>query len=126
MAEDSNPERQDGTILVERHNDEQNVTANGGQDAPRGIASADMANDAAVETLGEGKHASSQDPEDAQKDVENPKPSKAKMIWGKLGLDLPTIIMMFKYAFFTLYENPSHKQQGIASTANWCRILSIA
>lgn len=99
MAENSHPDRQDGPVLIERNNEVKNVIANGGQDAPRGTASADIASEAAAETPSEGKHASTgdgQDRKDTQMGTENDKPSKVKVIWRKLGLDLPTIVMMFK------------------------------
>lgn len=129
MVEDSSSNRQGGPILVERCIEENNVTSIRGQDVPQGTASADMANDAAAETPIAGKQAStgdSQGRKDPQMDAENPRPPKAKVMWGKLGLGLPTIVMMFKYALYALFERLSHKQQGIASAAHWYCILSIA
>ena len=36
--------------------------------------------------------------EEEEEEEEEEKPSKLKEMWGKLGLDAPTLMMMFKYA----------------------------
>jgi hypothetical protein len=44
---------------------------------------------------GNGENDESKDAEVAER-TETPKPSKLKALWGKLGLDFGTVVMMFK------------------------------
>ena len=103
MAEDSIQDKPQDHILAGKNDEEQNAITNKSQDGPPKIKPAYRSKDDAAEAQSKEKDVSpdnSQDPEQAQKDAEKPKASRFKAIWEGLGLDLPTIIMMFKYEFF--------------------------
>ena len=79
---------------------EQNAPVSGIQDTSQTIEPADELKKDDVEAANEPKDVVPEDGkglEEARKDIDKPKPSKVKVMWGKLGLDLRTVVMMFKY-----------------------------
>jgi hypothetical protein len=95
MAENGSP-NDPAEHVVETNTQAKEEAANGIQDDVQAMEAGEAPKPDGAEARKEATREDSQDAIGAAKQEEKPQPSKLRVMWGKLGLDPVTLILMFK------------------------------
>jgi hypothetical protein len=95
MAENGSPD-DPAEHVVETNTQEKDEAANGVQDDVQAMEAGEESKSGGAEARKEATREDYQGAMKTAKQEEKPQPSKLKVMWGKLGLDPITLILMFK------------------------------